>query len=86
MIAKLVSSKYIRIVYKKDVENFRWVSLTSFPWKVMEQIILETISKPMKDKMTGSGHWLGGGILLDGSDKLCEIILPLGEGRAGDVV
>lgn len=54
MIAKLVPSKHIGIVYKKHVENFGSVSLTSFPWKVMEQIILETISKLMKDKMIES--------------------------------
>lgn len=54
VIAKLMPSKHIGIVYKKDMENFRAVSLTSFPWKVMEQIILETISKAVKDKMIGS--------------------------------
>jgi len=35
---------------KKDVGNYRLVSLTSVAVKVMEQILSETIMKHMKDK------------------------------------
>ncbi|KAK4826876.1 hypothetical protein QYF61_011995 [Mycteria americana] len=37
-------------VKNKVLENCRLVTLTSIPSKVMEQVILETISKHMKDK------------------------------------
>ena len=35
---------------KKDPRNCRLISLTSVPGKVMEWLILETISKHVKDK------------------------------------
>ena len=34
---------------KEDPGNYRPVSLTMIPWKVMEQLILETISGHVKD-------------------------------------
>ncbi|KAK4831035.1 hypothetical protein QYF61_014923 [Mycteria americana] len=38
-------------------ENYRLVSLMLTPWKVMEQIILEAVSKPVKDKkLVGSSQ------------------------------
>lgn len=41
---------------REDSGNCRLVSLTSVPGKAMEQLILETISKYLKDKMTGSSQ------------------------------
>lgn len=36
---------------KEGPDNYRVVSLTTIPGKAMEQLILETISRHMKDKM-----------------------------------
>ncbi|GAB0180733.1 mitochondrial enolase superfamily member 1 [Grus japonensis] len=42
---------------EKDPGNYRPVNIPSFPGKVMEQIILENISKHMKDKkVTGNSQ------------------------------
>lgn len=42
------------IFKKKDLGNYRAVSLTSVPGKMMEQIIPETISRHVKNKMIWS--------------------------------
>jgi len=43
---------------REDLGNYRSVSLTLIPRKVMKQIILATISKYIMDmKMTGSHHY-----------------------------
>lgn len=42
---------------KKNSANYRLVNLTSVSGKVMEEILLEGISKPMRDKkVTGSSQ------------------------------
>jgi len=35
---------------KEDTENYRWVSLTLIPGKVMEHLILETISRHVNNR------------------------------------
>lgn len=40
----------------KDPGNYKPVSLTLTPGKVVEQILLEAFSKHMKDKLTGSSQ------------------------------
>ena len=39
---------------KADPENYRLVSLTSIPGKVMEQLILEVINKQVEDSPRGN--------------------------------
>lgn len=36
--------------WKEDPGNYRFVSFTSVPWEMMKKILLESISKHMKDK------------------------------------
>lgn len=43
---------------EKDLKNYRPIDLTSNPDKAMEQIILEGISKHMKDREVMSQHEL----------------------------
>lgn len=54
---------------KEDPRNYRLVSLTSIPAKVIEHVILEMISRHIKDKkVTGSNK--NGEILLNQPDNL----------------
>ncbi|GAB0204618.1 mitochondrial enolase superfamily member 1 [Grus japonensis] len=83
----------VTLVFKKgrkeDPGNYRPVSLTSVPGKVMEQLILGVISKHVKNKVIGSGqHGFTKG-------KLCltnlmafydDMTVWVDEGRAVDVV
>ncbi|XP_065710388.1 olfactory receptor 10AG1-like [Patagioenas fasciata] len=44
---------------KEDPRNYGPVSLTIIPWKMMEHIILETISRPLQDKKSIRSHQHG---------------------------
>lgn len=44
---------------KEDLGDYRPVSLTSVPVKVMKQLILETISKHMRDKKVSGSSQCG---------------------------
>ena len=54
---------------KEDSGNYRLVSLTSIPGKVMEQLILDVISKPIEVKKVIRSSQQGK-IMLDQSDSL----------------
>ncbi|KAK4827963.1 hypothetical protein QYF61_022665 [Mycteria americana] len=78
---------------KGDPGHYRLISLTSIPGKVMEKILLETISKLLKDKMIkNSQHgFTKGKIMLNQPDSLLqcfynEVTSLVDEGRAVDVV
>ena len=39
---------------KEDLQNYRLVSLTSVPGKVMEQLVLDTLFKQLEEKVIRS--------------------------------
>ncbi|PKU35649.1 hypothetical protein llap_14051 [Limosa lapponica baueri] len=54
---KLMSRQSSKRCKKEDLGNYRPVSLTSIPGKVMEQLVLDVISKHVEEKMViRSGH------------------------------
>ncbi|KAK4826426.1 hypothetical protein QYF61_008959 [Mycteria americana] len=79
-----------RLDEKEDPENYRLVSLTLIPGKVMEQLFLETISRHIKDKkiIRSSQHGFA-----KGKSCLTNLIIfynemsgLVDEGRAVDIV
>ena len=75
---------------KEDPGNYRLVSLTSVPGKVMEQLILESISRHMKDKKVNRsnqhGFTQGKQCLTNLINFYSEMTSLIGEGRAADIV
>ena len=58
---------------KEDLGNYRPVSLTFFPGKVMEQLVLDDISKQLEKKMvirSSRNDFTKGKIMLDQSGSL----------------
>jgi len=74
---------------KEDPRNDKPVSLTSFPGKLMEQIILEIISKHINDKkVTGNseyGFMKGRSCLADLIASYGVMTGPVDEVRTADV-
>lgn len=63
---------------KKDPRNYRTVSLTSVYGKIMKQILLQGISRYMKDRKTTGHNKLGNNQSLDaGRAVLPSFILTL---------
>ncbi|PKU29605.1 rna-directed dna polymerase from mobile element jockey- hypothetical protein [Limosa lapponica baueri] len=81
-------------VYKKgkkeDPGNYRPISLTSVPWKIMERLVLEVISKHIEDKeVIGSGQhgFTKGKSCSTNPVAFYDVITGwLAEGRAVDVI
>ncbi|KAK4824064.1 hypothetical protein QYF61_009915 [Mycteria americana] len=75
---------------KKDPGNYRLVSLTLVPGKVMEQLILETIARHMKDKKlirkSQHGFTKGKSCLTNLITFYDEMTGLVDQGRAVDVV
>jgi len=75
---------------KEDPGNYRMVSLTSIPGKVMEQLILEVIIKQVEEKkvIRSSQHgFTKGKSCLPNLIAFCDDMTDwVGEGRAVDVV
>ena len=68
---------------KEGPGNYRSVSLSSVPRKVMELLILETISRHMKDKKVSleASHWWGITVVNTGSISFNICINELDPGR-----
>ena len=77
-------------VYKKDLGNYRPVSLTSVPGKVMEQIVLREIMRHMRDDrgIRPSQHgFMKGRSCLTNLISFYDLVTHLvDEGKAVDVV
>ncbi|GAB0179576.1 mitochondrial enolase superfamily member 1 [Grus japonensis] len=84
----------VTLVFKKgkkeDPGNYRPVSLTSIPEKVMEQLILKVISKPVEEKKvirSGQHGFTKGKSCLTNLMAFCDGMTGwVDEGRAVDVV
>lgn len=61
--------------FKKDPRNYRTVSLTSDYGKIMKQILLQGISRHMKDKKTTGHNKLGNNQSLD-AGKAVAFLYP----------
>jgi len=75
---------------KEDTGNYRLVSLTLIPGKVVEQLILEAISRHMKDKKvirsSQHGFTMGKSCLTNLINFEDEMTNVVDEGRAVDIV
>lgn len=80
----------VTLIFKKEPGNYRPVSLTSVPGKVMEHLILDTSSRHIKDKKiiisNQHGFTEGKSCLINLINFCDEVTGLVDEGRAVDVV